>query len=507
MISDPDLAAAVRKAKGTVNFTEQEPPRPLMRELHPADPFPVEALGDVLAPAARAIHDRVQAPLAICGQSVLAAATLAVQGHADVELPTRQIKPLTNFFLTVAATGERKTAVDGEALWPVRKREAALREMFDAEHLDYENSRLAWEKARDAATKKGKGNRASIKAALDALGPPPLPPLEPLLTCPEPTYEGLCKLLAVGWPSVGIFASEGGQFIGGHGMSDDAKLRTVAGLSAAWDGEPIRRVRGGDGIVVLPGRRLAIHLMAQPDVASALLNDRLLADQGILSRFLVTAPDAASGNRMWHEPSAESDAAMKRYGARLLQILERPLPLAADTQNTLAPWVLPLSPEAASLWKHFYNHVERRVAAGGELEPVRGLANKLPEHAARLAAVLALVRNIEAGEVSSADMAAGIELAQHYAAEALRLFAASRVSAELYLADRTLKWLRAHWARKPAVSLPDLYQFGPNGIRDKAKASQVVRLLEDHGYLVRIEDGAEIDGKWRRDAWRLVPEV
>ena len=334
-----------------------------------------------------------------------------------------------------------------------------------------------------------------------------MPPLEPLLTCPEPTFEGLVKLLAVGWPSIGIFASEGGQFIGGHGMSDDAKLRTVAGLSAAWDGEPIRRVRGGDGIVVLPGRRVAIHLMAQPDVASTLLNDHLLADQGILSRFLVTAPDAASGKRMRHEPSAESDAAMRRYGARLLEILERPLPLAADTQNTLAPSVLPLSPEAARLWKGFYDHVERRVAAGGELEPVRGLANKLPEHAARLAAVLALVRNIEVGEVSSADMAAGIELTQHYAAEALRLFAASRVSAELHLADRTLKWLRAHWTGKPAVSLPDLYQFGPNGIRDKAKASQVVRVLQDHGHLVRVEGGAEIDGKWRRDAWRLVPEV
>src|SRR5262245_17219515 len=183
-----------------------EPPRPLMREPSPADPFPIDALGGVLLPAARAIHDRVQAPLAICGQSVLAAATLAVQGHADVELPTLQAKPLTNFFLTVAATGERKTSVDGMALWPVRKREAALREKVDAELLDYENSRLAWEKAREAATKtikKGTGNRASIKAALDALGPPPLPPLEPLLTCPEPTYEGLCKLFAVGWPSVG----------------------------------------------------------------------------------------------------------------------------------------------------------------------------------------------------------------------------------------------------------------------------------------------------------------
>ncbi len=74
-----------------------------------------------------------------------------------------------------------------------------------------------------------------------------------MATCPEPTFEGLCKLLAVGQPSVGVFASEGGQFIGGHGMSDDNKLRTAAGLSSVWDGEPIRRVRAGDGSIILPG--------------------------------------------------------------------------------------------------------------------------------------------------------------------------------------------------------------------------------------------------------------
>ena len=108
----------------------------------------------------------------------------------------------------------------------------------------------------------------------------------------------------IGQPSLGIFASEGGQFIGGHGMSDEAKLRTAAGLSAAWDGEAMKRVRV-EGSTVLPGRRLTMHLMAQPDVASAMLNDPLLASQGLLSRVLTTAPDAASGTRMWREPSPD----------------------------------------------------------------------------------------------------------------------------------------------------------------------------------------------------------
>jgi len=259
-IKNPDLAAAVAeiqrqsKAQGHRMAPRQmesapernpEPPRPLMREIPPADPFPIDALGDVLAPAARAIHDRVQAPLAMCGQSVLAAAALSVQAHADVRLPTGKARPLTNFFASVAETGERKSAVDEEALWAVRKREDALREKYGAERLAFENDKAAWEKAREAAVKDKsvKGDRARIKAALDKIGPPPIPPLEPVLLVGEPTYEGLCKLLALSCPSVGIFSDEGGQFIGGHGMTEEAKLRTAAGLSHLWDGRPIKRVR------------------------------------------------------------------------------------------------------------------------------------------------------------------------------------------------------------------------------------------------------------------------
>src|ERR1700680_4679312 len=125
----------VRAIVALAPATKSDPPRPLMRDLLPADPFPAEALGDLLASAARAINDRVQAPIAICGQSVLAAATLAVQGHANVELPTKHAKPLSSYFVTVAATGERKSAVDHEALWPVQKREATLREASPSERI------------------------------------------------------------------------------------------------------------------------------------------------------------------------------------------------------------------------------------------------------------------------------------------------------------------------------------------------------------------------------------
>jgi Protein of unknown function (DUF3987) len=191
-------------------------PIPLMREMPPPDPFPTDALGEVLGNAAIGIKDRTRAPIAICGQSVLAVATLVTQAHANVVLPTGQTRPLSNYFATIGVTGERKSAVDYEATWPIRKRAETLRESYDAERLDYENAFEAWDRARKHATDACKGVQDAIKSALDRLGSPPAEPLRPLLRCSEPTIEGLMKTLAKGWPSLGVFSDEGGMFIGGH---------------------------------------------------------------------------------------------------------------------------------------------------------------------------------------------------------------------------------------------------------------------------------------------------
>jgi hypothetical protein len=372
--------------------------------------------------------------------------------------------------MTIALSGERKSACDSEAMRPIRRREAALRAQYDMDAPRYANDRAAYDRARDVAVKNGKGDRGAILASLGALGPAPAPPLTPMLTCEAPTYEGICKLFATGQPSIGIFAAEGGQFVGGHGMSEEARLRTAAGLSAAWDGEPIRRVRAGDGITILQGRRLSMHLMVQPAVANMWLRDRLLTDQGLLSRQLLSAPDSAIGTRMWREDTIEADRAMAAYDARLLTILETPPPLTPDTQNELQPRRLTLSPAARRVWIEFADHIETALGADGELRPISGIANKLPEHAGRLAGVLTLTRDIDAGEIAEEEIAAGVLLAQHYAAEALRLHGISRIAAELRLAQQTLDWLLRQWD-EPMISLPDVYQRGPTAIRDAAAAS------------------------------------
>jgi hypothetical protein len=302
-------------------------------------------------------------------------------------------------------------------------------------------------------------------------------------------------------PSLGLFAGEGGQFIGGHGMSPDNKLRTAAGLSDLWDGGIIRRVRSGDGTLILPGRRLSMHLMAQPAVADKLFRDPLLADQGLLSRLLVTAPDPAAGTRLHREERPETARDLKAYYALMLTILEQKLPLAPGKANELAPRKLTLSLKAREALLAFSDHIETQIAPGGDLAPVAGLANKLAEHAARLAAVLTLARDIDAG---AEDMAAAIMLAQHYAAEALRLFGSNSVSDDLHLAQAALNWMQSPSWGQPVISLPDLYQRGPNAIREKSVAEKIVDILEDHGRLVKVPAGTEVNGVSRRDVWLVV---
>lgn len=75
----------------------------------------------------------------------------------------------------------------------------------------------------------------------------------------DPTAEGLYKLLAMAQPGVALFSDEGGLLIGGHALNGDNFLKTITRWSKMWDRPPFDRVRAGDGVGILYGRRMALH--------------------------------------------------------------------------------------------------------------------------------------------------------------------------------------------------------------------------------------------------------
>ena len=382
-----------------------------------------------------------------------------------------------------------------------------LHEAYAKAELAYHNDFDAYRKTREEELKKVKGRDAKQKA-VEALGQPPLPPLEPILTTEEPTYEGLIKLLLLGQPSMGLFSDEGGRFLGGHGMNQDNALKTAAGLSELWDGKRITRVRSGEGTLALYGRRLSMHLMIQPVIATALLSNVVLLGQGLLSRCLVAWPTSTAGSRLYQAQDLTNDPAVRAYHTRVTGLLKTTLPLASGRPNELAPRPLRLAPAAQTLWTQFHDHVEGQLADGAPLASIRGFANKAAEHAARLAGVLSLFDNLATSAIDKAHMEAGIALCQFYLTEALRLFDAASTDPNIVLAEKLLAWLQS--ATLPQangqkiVSLQHIYQEGPSRLRDAKTARQIAKILEEHGWLMAVEGGIEINGTWRREVWEVV---
>jgi len=268
----------------------------------------------------------------------------------------------------------------------------------------------------------------------------------------------------------------------------------------------VRRVRAGDGAHVLEGKRLSVHLLLQPAVSSHLLADEELRDQGLLTRLLVAAPSSTIGKRPWRETTQETETALTVYGDRLSLILGTALPVE-DGSHILRPRVLRLRPRARSLWIKFADDVEGELGELGQHGDIRGFANKLAEHAARLAAVVALVEDPTAGEIEAEDLARGIQLAQFYASEARRLFDLEHTDAELVLAQRLLSWIHGTWI-EDVIALADIYQRAPSRkLRTRKDAMRIVEILEDHNWLERLPPGTEVAGVKKRDSWRIVRRV
>ncbi|MBB5374325.1 YfjI family protein [Acidocella aromatica] len=474
--------------------------RPLYRDIPPAAEYPIEALGG-LRDVADAIHMKTQAPWAICAQSVLAAAALVIAPHRDVELLNGR-SALTVLCLSIAESGERKSSVDNLALGPVFTKEEQLRADYEAEARYFAADHPAWKAAIEQARKAAKNGRAAARSAIEAVGAEPKPPAPPMLLMSDATPEGIVLQLAESRPWGGVFSAEGGLMLGGHGMSDESKIRTAGLLNVLWDGGPIRRRRVLTGNTFLPGRRCSMHLMAQPGVAEILTCDPAFADIGLMARMLIVAPASTAGTRKYREAPRECALVLADYKARLAQFLDRPHRML-DGSGGLDPQVLTLTDDAKAMMVAFHDEIEQRLAPGGEFSSIRGFASKMAEHSGRLAAVLEAYGDPEAVEVGAEAMANGIALVQHYAAEMKRLADGASIAPDLKLARHLVEWWQTEG--KPKRHLAEIYQRGPNQLRDAATAKRIIAILEESGWVTRLPPKTMLDGAPRRDAWELAP--
>lgn len=479
-------------------------PEPLRRPVPPPEQYPLQELGETLAPAAEAIRHVIQAPDAICGASILAAASLATQGQANVMLDGR-VMPLSLWCLTVAESGERKSAVDSEAMRPIREHEKALAEAYGQAKLSHDNETEEWSARRDKA--KGEAKKqggAGLAGALNDIGAPPSAPLLPFLTASDFTAEGLYKLLRDGIPSMGAFTDEAALVFGGHGMTKETVTRTAGALSKLWDSGMLDRVRGGDGAGKLYGRRLALHLMAQPVIAEQALGDAILSGQGFLARCLLAWPEPTAGTRLYVAENLRDNEAVKHYNARILDLLERELPIDESADNELQPRNLTLSREAFAAWRDIHDLIERQIAPTGSYAIAKVWANKAAEQCLRIAGVLALVDNPDTQHIGVDVIERAAELAIWHLNEAVRLAGTAEISPEVRNAEALLHW--CHDTGRELLHSRAALRLGPNCIRERKRFTEAMGELERAGWAYPVEGGAMVDDRHRRNVWRVVSE-
>lgn len=199
-----------------IAFTPEEP-QPLVREIAPGTAYPVNALGPLRA-AVEAVQGITQAPIAIPAQSALSVASLAVQGFADVETLGGP-RALSLYALTIARSGERKSACDAPLMAALRDHEREQATVQREALESWRNAQALWKGERDRIlldAKKGKGEkRTAAQADLEALGPEPDAPPSADRTVTEPTFEGLTKLFATASPALAFSRMKAGNSLAG----------------------------------------------------------------------------------------------------------------------------------------------------------------------------------------------------------------------------------------------------------------------------------------------------
>ncbi|WHS61135.1 YfjI family protein [Pseudomonas sp. G2-4] len=443
------------------------PPRPLIESNSLAQPYPVQALGGILGPAVERMAEVIGVPQALAAQSVLAASALATQGHAGLQLDGRNY-PLSLYLITVAASGDRKTATDRFALLPARQ--------WEREQWQRYREQLA--RYRAAQRQAQRINPADPDFKNDVLRD--AEPSAPRLITTDPTIEALIKGLCHDLPSMGLFCDEGGQFLGSSTMSRDNRLKAVTTLSSLWDGSPIDRARSMAGESLRAyDRRVSLHLMLQPYLAMQLLSDPLLQGQGILGRCLMTWPTSLAGQRSYQAVDLSKDAALKRYHRRLSALFYQPWSLSADGALQLLP--LSLSPLARRRWIDLHDAIEAQMGEFGELASVRPSGSKAADNLLRVAGILAVVEESSVVEVDHIQRAS--TLVGYYLTEIQRLTEREPVCRVKEEADRLLRWLQVkEWKR---FSIRDLNRNGPRFARKSSRhATKLLVELLDHQWLI-----------------------
>ena len=475
--------------------TEWPEAQPLISRVEP-EPYPIDALPDVIRAAVEEVQGFVQAPVPLVASSALAALSLAAQAHWDMKRAEKLAGPVGLFLLTIADSGERKSTCDGFFTKVIKAYEAEQAEIAKPQMKDYQAALGAWkakksgiESGIQANAKAGKDTQALERQLRDLEHDEPEAPRVPRLIYADATPEKLKWELAKAWPSGGVVSSEAGIVFGAHGMRSESVMMNLATLNQLWDGAEISTERRTSESFTVRGARLSIALQIQEATLRAFFDQsgELARGSGFLARFLVAWPESTQGSRPYAEPPA-SWPYLSAFNRRIEALLNLPAPI--DEDGCLHPAELVFAPEAKAEWVAFHDRIERDLPSGERFHEIRDVASKTPDNAARMAALFHAFKGA-VGPVDADSFLSASRIAEWHLNEARRFFGELALPTALADAARLDTWLMGYCQKNGVDEVPNnvALQKGPRNTRVKAKQDAALVELVELGRVLRIEEG------------------
>ena len=459
-----------------------------------AVPYPIEALPDVVREAVQEVQGFLKAPLSMVATSAVTAMSLAAQGIADVERAEGLRGPCSLFSITVAESGERKSACDNCFAKPLRDYEQARIDEHTEQAKDFEAEMAAWNARMEALTaglRKEKGKAASadsVAELAEAQRAKPEAPRVPQMFYEDTTPEAIAWGLAKKWPSAAIMAAEGGMILGGHGMSKETLVRNLALINVLWDGASVTIDRRTKESFRVAGARLTVGIQVQSGLLLDFVQSTrgLARSSGFLARFLIAWPESTHGYRDFCEPPPGFPA-LSAYHAQLRAMLERQGTL--DEHGRLVPRALPLEPAAKQAWITWHDNVEHSMRPTREMADLKDVAAKAADNLARVAAVLAVFEDPAATIVAERHICAAASIMNWHLQEARRFFGQLALPVEIGDAVLIDGWLvkRAPDTAKTRFTKRDVQRLGP--VRERERFTQALAILEDAARIRIVREG------------------
>ena len=440
-------------------------------------PFPVDCLPAPAAAFVDELSESTQTPPEMSATMVLGVMAIAFQKRYVVIINPDWVEPLCLYLLSIAAPGERKSAVSSASTKPVFVCESKQREIEAVEIMQNKAERDLLEKRLEAVKKtaanaKNREQMEDARAEMLELSAQlaEFKDLHPTrLIVDDTTPEKLVDIMNEQGGSIAIISSEGGVFDALAGRYDRTYNFDVYLKAFSGDFISIDRIGRKSNHVENP--RLTMALTVQPNVIQGLMSNDVFRGRGLCGRFLYSVCKSKVGYRKV-SPKPVTPETKKAYYDFVTRIL---LDQGSGEVH--------LSKEADRLREEYQSCIESRLL--NELEFMQDWGNKITGTMIRIAALLHLSSFPASEPISAETMTAAIKIAEFYFVHAQAAYQVMGANEEVESAKYL--WNRIDNAGKELYSKSELVRLCKGKFKKVEDMGPALQMLVDMGYLREAE--------------------